>query len=180
MTHPSHTPLRALTLTQPWASLMAAGAKRIETRSWPTAYRGPVAIHAAKRFPPEARALCAYEPFHRALAGAAADDLPRGAIVAVGTLVEVVSTTDLDWRQMQAVVCASDDPPDAFLREFIFGNYMPGRYAWLFKNVVALPEPVVCPGRLGMWAVPETVGIHVTARLLIAVAAMAERSAAET
>lgn len=40
---------RVLTLWQPWASLVASGTKRIETRSWQTPHRGPVIIHAAKR-----------------------------------------------------------------------------------------------------------------------------------
>jgi len=43
--------MKALTLWQPWASLIAVGAKRIETRSWSTKYRGPLAIHAAARKP---------------------------------------------------------------------------------------------------------------------------------
>lgn len=34
--------MKALSLTQPWATLMAIGAKRIETRSWGAAYRGGV------------------------------------------------------------------------------------------------------------------------------------------
>lgn len=40
--------MKALTLHQPWASLIALGHKRIETRSWSTPYRGPLAIHAGK------------------------------------------------------------------------------------------------------------------------------------
>ena len=40
--------VRILTLWEPWATLMAIGAKRIETRSWATRYRGPLAIHAAR------------------------------------------------------------------------------------------------------------------------------------
>lgn len=39
---------RALTLHQPWAQLVALGVKTIETRSWSTSYRGPLAIHAGK------------------------------------------------------------------------------------------------------------------------------------
>lgn len=39
----------ALTLRQPWASLVAIGVKQVETRSWTTAYRGPLAIHSSKR-----------------------------------------------------------------------------------------------------------------------------------
>lgn len=38
--------MKALTLHQPWASLVALGVKTIETRSWATKHRGPIAIHA--------------------------------------------------------------------------------------------------------------------------------------
>jgi activating signal cointegrator 1 len=44
-------PIPVLTLWQPWASLVALGVKTIETRSWSTKYRGPIAIHAAARRP---------------------------------------------------------------------------------------------------------------------------------
>lgn len=43
--------MKVLTLHQPWASLVALGVKTIETRSWSTKYRGPLAIHAAARKP---------------------------------------------------------------------------------------------------------------------------------
>lgn len=43
--------MKALTLWQPWATLVALGVKTIETRSWSTSYRGPLAIHAAKKAP---------------------------------------------------------------------------------------------------------------------------------
>ena len=55
--------MKAITLTQPWATLVAMGAKQVETRSWSTAYRGQIAIHAAKGYPKEARELCETEPF---------------------------------------------------------------------------------------------------------------------
>lgn len=44
-------PIPVLTLWQPWASLVAIGAKTIETRGWATPYRGPIAIHAAAKRP---------------------------------------------------------------------------------------------------------------------------------
>ena len=43
--------MKALSLTQPWATLVVIGAKRIETRSWHTSYVGPLLIHAAKAIP---------------------------------------------------------------------------------------------------------------------------------
>jgi len=55
--------VKALTMTQPWAMLVALGENSIETRSWSTKYRGALAIHSAKAFPKEARALCEQEPY---------------------------------------------------------------------------------------------------------------------
>jgi hypothetical protein len=50
--------MKVLTFTQPWATLVAIGAKRIETRSWYTNYRGPLAFTRRRRFP-RARKCCA-------------------------------------------------------------------------------------------------------------------------
>lgn len=41
---------RALSIRQPWASLIVRGIKDIENRSWPTKFRGPFAVHASKTF----------------------------------------------------------------------------------------------------------------------------------
>jgi activating signal cointegrator 1 len=62
--------MQAISVNQPWASLIIAGAKRIETRSWSTNHRGPLAIHASKKFTPAAKLLCATEPFQSCLASA--------------------------------------------------------------------------------------------------------------
>ena len=73
-------------MTQPWASLVAIGENTIETRSWSTRYRGRLAIHAAKGFPADARALCRRQPYRAVLARhgyASADDLPLGCVLAV-------------------------------------------------------------------------------------------------
>lgn len=42
--------MKALSIRQPWASLIAEGHKTIETRTWAPwkGYRGPLAIHASK------------------------------------------------------------------------------------------------------------------------------------
>jgi hypothetical protein len=61
--------MKALSLWQPHATLVAIGAKPYETRSWETSYRGPLAIYATVNFPKQARLLCGQEPFLRARAG---------------------------------------------------------------------------------------------------------------
>ena len=41
-------PVYALSLKQPWAALLVHGRKSVEVRSWPTARRGRILIHAAR------------------------------------------------------------------------------------------------------------------------------------
>lgn len=134
---------KVLTLTQPWASLVAVGAKRIETRSWSTRYRGRLLIHAAKGLAGMTerayRDLCQSEPFASALtAGGFAEpaDLPRGAIVAVCDLVDV---QPIDLFSL---------PPEP---ERSFGQYAAGRFAWHLANVWRLPEPIAASGAQGLW-----------------------------
>lgn len=86
--------MKALSVRQPWATLIAIGAKRIETRSWRTRYRGPLAIDASGRMSREDMFLCRQAPFREALAsggylegkGSASNPfgLPLGAVVALG------------------------------------------------------------------------------------------------
>lgn len=144
-----------LTLTQPWATLMAVGAKCIETRSWSTTYRGLVAIHAAKNFPSDAREFCREDAtyFHLTeVYGWEAEDLPLGAIVAVGELVDCQPTTTTMPRSLLPGIWEGDIDD-----EHRFGDYSPGRYAWLFHNVVMVDPPIPCRGALGLWAVPAQI-----------------------
>jgi activating signal cointegrator 1 len=138
--------MKALTVMQPWATLVALGAKRIETRSWSTSYRGPLAIHASSRISREAAVICREPPFREALAAGGYDEesgsvinpfgLPLGAVIAVATLVDVQRIT----REH-----APAEP------ERSFGDYAPGRFAWLLDHVRRLPEPVAAKGALGLW-----------------------------
>ena len=134
--------MKVLTLTQPWAQLVALGAKRIETRNWYTKYRGPLAIHAAKGFPLEAQYLCHREPFRSALS--AYERLPIGKIIAVVKLVDVFST-NLDFRSRYKV---------GFLLteiERAFGDYSPNRFGWILADARLLKNPIPTKGMLGLW-----------------------------
>jgi hypothetical protein len=144
--------MRGLSLTQPWATLVAIGAKTIETRSWSTPYRGELLIAAALRFPFEARERCWHEPFLTALVKAGhttTQDLRTGVILCVAELYDCVPTEDVVDR-------------DAF------GDYGPNRFAWLLRNVRPLRPPIPSAhvtakgrikagGALGLWSVPQVV-----------------------
>jgi hypothetical protein len=149
--------MKAITLTQPWATLVATGAKQIETRSWSTSYRGPLAIHAAKGLGPVGgklalEKLCNRIPFRSALAAHLArvngtnwllPTLPLGAVVAVVELYDIQPI-------IQLVNTISD-------QERAFGDYSAGRCGWLLRNAQMLPAPVACSGALGLWTLPAGV-----------------------
>lgn len=143
--------MKAISLTQPWATLVALRQKRIETRSWSTPYRGPIAIHAAKNFPAECRGLAESEPFSEALRSHW-KPLPLGKVVAVAQLVDVREIlTGEDVILLNRLGLPR--------WEFHFGDYTKGRFAWVLANVKALDEPIHARGMLGVWewAAPEWV-----------------------
>lgn len=148
--------MKALTLTQPWATLVAIGAKRIETRSWGTKYRGPLAIHAAKGWTKEAVRLSFGEPFRSVLAGAGYklySQMPRACIVATCELVSVIQIKPIHsitgWKWTGTDGATYDFPLDK--QEMFFGDYGDDRYAWLLHNVQRLAKPVPARGALGLW-----------------------------
>ena len=129
--------MKAITILQPWASLVAHGAKRYETRSWRTNYRGSLAVHAGARFRAEDRCLCEIGFWAECLGIARGDwsALPLGAVLATCVLEECVPTE---------LVCPSE--PECF-----FGNFTHGRWAWRLVNVRRLREPVPARGAQGLW-----------------------------
>jgi hypothetical protein len=136
--------VKAISLWQPWASAIAIGAKQIETRSWWTPHRGRLAIHAAKRDTPELHEFFTWkccDPLRQA-GYQRFTDLPFGAIIATCRLVECLSTTDVD--------CLTE-------QERAFGDYSPGRYAWVLADIERLEQPVPCRGFQSLfdWPAPR-------------------------
>lgn len=63
---PREKVFKAISLKQPWANLVAAGKKTIETRKWITKYRGDLVICSSKnpKIYPSGYALCVVELYH--------------------------------------------------------------------------------------------------------------------
>jgi activating signal cointegrator 1 len=136
--------MRALSLSQPWASLLVLGHKRLETRSWQTAHRGLLAIHAARTFSLTARLLCRHEPIGSLLRRAgidSAEQLPRGVVLGTARLVECVRVEELG------------DVPET---ERPLGDFSPGRWVWRFVEAAPLTVPVLARGRLGVFELPDS------------------------
>ena len=80
--------MKALTVCQPWASLIVAGIKDVEDRSWRTDYRGRLVIHAGNHIDHDA--LDAYRHLLD-------DDLPLEALIGSVTLVDCVKESRSRW-----------------------------------------------------------------------------------
>ncbi|WP_339221902.1 ASCH domain-containing protein [Paenibacillus sp. FSL H8-0332] len=134
--------MKCLTIRQPWATLIALGEKQIETRTWRTAHRGELAIHAGMQVN---KAICRTEPYQSLLArhGYTADNLPTGKIIAVSRIADCCEVTP---------ELAQQGWPGG--NEYVFGNYAEGRYAWKLEKVVPLVHPISAKGRLGFWEYP--------------------------
>ena len=145
--------MRALSLWQPWATLVAIGAKRIETRHWhaPSSLIGEtLVIHASKTT--EMTPMARRDPFASALGNR---DLPLGAIVGTARLV---SCARIDRNLVDEI----RDEHGA--QEVAFGNYETGRCAWILADPVALTVPIPWKGSQGIFTVPDSVlagiGVH--------------------
>lgn len=133
--------IKALTIWQPWASLLVDGPKKYETRSWATSYRGPIAIHAAKRVPSLTKKIIpplVLEHIMRHLGGRLLEELPTGSIIGTADLVACHPIDDVFLSSL----CEGEER---------LGDYTIGRYAWEFKNMRALEEPILARGGQRIW-----------------------------
>ena len=127
------TAMKALTVCQPYAELIARGLKPIENRTWPTAYRGPIAIHAGKsREWMDPEDLEAYPA------------MAFGAVVAVARVVACLKYDDVApwpnrWRHLRQ------------------HEHAGGPWCWVLEDVRRLPVPLPCRGAQGLWELPEAV-----------------------
>jgi activating signal cointegrator 1 len=129
--------VKAITLTPPWSSLIARGLKRIETREWRPDYRGPILIHAAKNAPGWAQEMA--EDWWECGLIDRWDRLPKGALVAAAVLVDCHKTEEVAKR----LILTAEE------REF--GDFSPGRWAWVLTDVIPLPHPIPWRGALNLW-----------------------------
>src|SRR3546814_13394014 len=80
--------MRTISLYQPWASAMALGLKKIETRGTRILGRGPTAIHGAKKWDEDLEYEAA--DFSRLFYAPGRIEAPRGYIIAAGRIVDFV------------------------------------------------------------------------------------------
>jgi hypothetical protein len=151
--------MKAISLLQPWATLVMLGYKCQETRSWDTKHDGPLAIHASLGKPAAVRRLCQENAHIRqilAYHGLTFDTLPRGAVLGTCTLLTTLPIAGPDTYLKNEEPQLFCHPEQLSPVERAAGDYTPGRFAWLLRQVQPCsPQP--CKGSLSLWRVPTDI-----------------------
>ncbi len=127
--------MKALTVCQPYARLIVEGTKRVENRSWPTRYRGPLLIHAGK----SRRWLDTYD-------GPVPAGLVFGAILGI---VELVACLHWDGYKITKL-------PQGY-HWIAMHEFASGPYCWVLADAVRFETPIPWRGAQGLWTVSTAV-----------------------
>jgi len=152
--------IRCISLMEPWASLVALGYKRIETRGWATAYRGPLGIHASMsteflkdgfldKLCERAGLLFRFGPDY---------PWPFGRILSVSDLQGCIRTD---------LMRSHPDPRELALGDFSF-TYERKRYGFILSPPKLLPESVPHRGSLSLWAPSAEARVRIREMLVAA------------
>ena len=141
--------MKALTLHQPWASLIAHSVKTIETRSWapPRRFIGQrIAIHAGM----ERGVAGKLDPTtHRAIMELYGVDwaksMPRGAVVATALLSNTYQVKIRTGERVSLAGASHQLVADAY------GDFSPGRWLWMLADVERLEPPFPVSGQQRLW-----------------------------
>ena len=138
--------MKALTISQPFATLIANGEKCVENRKWLTKHRGPLAIHAGMG--------------RQYLDAIQLEQYPTGKIIAVAQLVACVRV-DLIRSAAESGKDLVSSFGETFLtaseaRRLAAHKHTEGPFCWVLEDVKKLQNPVLYSGRQGLWEFDES------------------------
>ena len=123
--------MKALTIKQPWATLIMQGDKRFEFRSWQTKYRGDLLIHAGKGIDKEAmKRLEKYLP----------EELPYGKILGKVKLVDCIKMSP----ELKELLLKENS--DIYTKSSFQENY-----GWQVSYVEVFENPIDAKGHFSLW-----------------------------
>lgn len=140
--------LKAVSVRQPWASLLLSGVKRFEARSWYPSSVGWLLLHASSNYG-LGKAEMEEDPLYgKAIqkAGLSMDrtSWPRSAIIGAIEVVAVHFETPKKYTAMDVALCGED--PDSL---------------WEIGDRIAFPVPIPCKGKLNFFSVDPSVAREV-------------------
>ncbi len=122
--------MKAITIKQPWASLIVNGYKKYEFRSWKTNYRGELYIHAGKGIDKEG--MKRVESLNL--------KYPKSRIIGKVIIEDCIELNDKVNKKINSE------------NEFIYGKDINRKgYAWVIKESELLNIEKEINGKLGLW-----------------------------
>lgn len=135
--------MKAISIKQPWASLIGHGIKDIENRTWKTNFRGRVYIHASKFDPGEIYQYLNQEQIKEMLKNwSLIPKLERGAIIGEVDIVDCTINHPSTWAEKTASRAFADQP-------YYFDKPI---YNWVLSNPILYEKPILnVKGKLSFW-----------------------------
>lgn len=140
--------MKALTICQPYAHLICVTrSKRVENRTWPTRYRGPILIHAGKSrawldVDVDRETGVEFDRSHEV----ALSEMAFGAVVGAAILI--------DCLHIDTIRAGQHDKRLPWLRGH---EHTGGPWCWLLGQRRAFPSPVAFQGSQGLFDIPESI-----------------------
>jgi hypothetical protein len=125
--------MRALSIKQPWASLIVHGFKRFEMRNWPTRHRGRILIHASKTWSAAQLAFFESAPVRGRLEPFL--PLPFGALIGFVDIVECYHVRSM---------------PRPASPESIWSDFDSFTYAFELAHPIPISRPAYLKGDRGL------------------------------
>jgi hypothetical protein len=150
--------MKAISILQPWATLIVLGHKCIETRSWNTKYRGKIWIHASAG-KQGLRLIDTIDPYSELCMqllklNMEFYDYPLGAIIGQANLEWTQRTEILSERLQEKSNILIEHIMHSGKQELAFGDYSSGRFGWMLNDASELSKPIPAKGKLGIWDYP--------------------------
>ena len=122
--------MKALTIKEPWASLIINGYKEYEFRSWKTNYRGKILIHAGKSLEKDrAEKFKGYNL-----------EYSSGEIIGEAELVDCIKVTEEFDKKLKKI------------NPVVYGNSgHVETYAWKLETIKKYDKKIPAKGQLGLW-----------------------------
>ncbi len=127
--------IKVLSLKEPFATLIKTGIKKVETRSWPTNYRGELYIHASISRSTLNEKNIEFKKLIQNL------EYQPSYIICKCNLTDCIYMTKEYVENMKKTN----------YQEYLCGEYKEGRYAWILENIEPLSIPFKAKGQLSIW-----------------------------
>ena len=146
--------MKAITIKQPWASLIVRGIKDIENRTWRTNFRGRVLIHSAGSHGKKFKINLTDDQMKLAFPVVAKEcmfgNFPFSAIIGSIEIKDCVVNHPSIWAEKTEEWTIGINPK--IYKEITGKNII---YNWVLANPVLFPEPIPCKGKLSFWEYPN-------------------------